>query len=551
MKASLGVGWDDKRKGAALAALAALSLSLFMPSRAGSDASPLVTVIVREVASAGHAAEDAVETLGGEVGRQLSIINGFVAKVPRAMVGSLAHSFGVRSVTLDSQVHLEAQSYNPSSDTGSMSNTNNSLKTSDFWKSGVTGRGIDVAVIDSGVAPVAGLSDAGKVVNGPDLSYESQADNLRYLDSFGHGTHVAGIIAGRDSTVASGKEGQNSSDFVGVAPDARIVNMKVANAVGATDVSQVIAAIDWVVQHRHSDGLNIRVLNLSFGTDSAQSYLVDPLAYAAEVAWRKGIVVVVSAGNRDFGDARLNDPAYDPYVLAVGANDGKGTYEVSDDVVPTWSAHGDGIRNPDLVAPGKSLVSLRVPNSHIDLTHPEGRVADRFFRGSGTSQAAAVVSGAAALLLQQRPELTPDQVKYILTSSASRIPTADPLAQGSGTLNLRNAFRAPTPAYAQAWPTSTGVGSLEAARGSLHVTSVDGSVLTGEQDLMGTAWDGAGWSAASWNETSWQGGNWNGAGWSGAGWSGAGWSGAGWSGAGWSGAGWSGAGWSGASWGGD
>jgi len=186
------------------------------------------------------------------------------------------------------------------------------------WASGLTGSGVDVALIDSGVTPVAGLDDAGKVVNGPDLSFESQNSGTRYLDTFGHGTFMAGIIAGYDGTLSNGSL---SDTYNGVAPNARVISLKVADAHGNTDVSQVIAAIDWVVQHRKDPGMNIRVLNLSFGTPSMQSYLLDPLSYAAEVAWRKGIVVVVSAGNDGTGTGKLLNPAQDPYVLSVGAED--------------------------------------------------------------------------------------------------------------------------------------------------------------------------------------------------------------------------------------
>jgi len=256
-----------------------------------------------------------------------------------------------------------------------------------------------VAVIDSGVVPVNGLTTTGKVLNGIDLSFESQSDELRHLDTYGHGTHMAGIIAGRDDDVSSTVRSGNSRDFIGMAPGARIVNLKVADAEGATDVSQVIAAIDWVVAHRRDDGMNIRVLNLSFGADGVQDYRLDPLAYAVEVAWRKGIVVVVAAGNRGFGTVKLNNPAYNPHVLAVGASASNGTYSTADDTIPRFSSCGNGQRNPDLLAPGKSIVSLRAANSSADADHPEGRVDSRFFRGSGTSQSAAVVSGAAALVI--------------------------------------------------------------------------------------------------------------------------------------------------------
>jgi serine protease AprX len=174
---------------------------------------------------------------------------------------------------------------------------------------------VDVALLDTGVVEVEGLR--GKVVHGPDLSYEADDAALRHKDTYGHGTHLAGIIAGRDSG-AYGVDKGDEDHFLGMAPEARVVSVKLADASGATDVSQVIAGIDWVVQNKNRNGLNIRVLNLSFGTDGVQSYLLDSLTYAVEVAWRKGMVVVVSAGNEGFGSAKLNNPAYDPHVLAGG-----------------------------------------------------------------------------------------------------------------------------------------------------------------------------------------------------------------------------------------
>ena len=138
------------------------------------------------------------------------------------------------------------------------------------------------------MAPVPGLDGEGKLINGADLSFDSQSESSRYLDAYGHGTHMASIIAGNDGT----KHG-----FRGVAPGAHIVNVKVGATDGTVDVSQVIAAIDWTVQHRNDPGLNIRVISLSYGTDSLQDYQIDPLTMAVESAWRNGIVVVVSGGN--------------------------------------------------------------------------------------------------------------------------------------------------------------------------------------------------------------------------------------------------------------
>jgi serine protease AprX len=373
---------------------------------------------------------------------------------------------------------------------------------------------------------------------------------------------MAGIIAGRDSN-ANPRTFRDPDTFAGVAPGSRIVSLKLADASGATDVSQVIAGIDWVVQNRNRNGLNIRVLNLSFGTDGVQDYQLDPLTYAVEQAWHAGIVVVVAAGNGGFGTPKLNNPAYDPYVIAVGGTDSRGTYDVQDDVVPAWSSTGDGIRNPDVVAPGASIVSLRSPGSYLDESYPNARQGERLFRGSGTSQAAAVVSGAAALLLQQRPKATPDQIKALLMGTAQRLPVADPIAQGDGLIDLRAARDSATPQAVQSWPRATGHGSLEAARGSGNL-EYDGTLLEGEYDVRGQAWNPAAWAPAAAARSTWTGGSfhkgaWNGGAWNGTDWfvtgadsqvtwSGRTWSGRTWSSLTWAGRTWSGRTWSGESW---
>jgi serine protease AprX len=337
-----------------------------------------------------------------------------------------------------------------------------------------------------------------------------------------------------------------SPDFLGVAPDARIVNIKVGANDGSVDVSQVIAAIDWVVQHRNDNGLNIRVLNLSFGTDSTQKYNADPLSYAVEQAWNHGIVVVVSAGN-DGNGAEVRNPALNPFVITVGSVDTAGTYGVGDDVLSGFSNCGNA-RHPDLVAPGKSIVSLRTPGATSDVFYPSARVGSRLFRGTGTSQAAAVVSGAAALLIDQRPSLTPNEVKAILTGSARALPGVSSNCQGSGLLDLSGALTMPTPSKAdQGFKASKGNGSLDSARGS-HRLSVEGKTISGEVDIHGQAWNPSAWASAAAQGVSWSGGDWNGVSWSGVSWSGVSWSGVSWSGVSWSGVSWSGVSWSGTSW---
>ncbi len=506
------------------------------------------SVIVRVQPAAAADAIATVQDLGGRVDRRYSTFGGFSATIPAGTEHVLSKVSGVLAVTPNARIRLLSDSfgYDPQTDMGSLYETARIVGAPAMWTRGYTGAGVDVALIDSGVAPVEGLATAGKIVNGPDLSFDSPAENLRYLDTFGHGTHMAGIIAGRDANATAPYTDSNT--FVGIAPDARLLSVKVAAADGSTDVSQVIAAIDWVVQHRKDNGLNVRVLNLSFGTDSTQNYVLDPLAHAAEVAWRNGIVVVASSGNAGASATSLTDPAFDPYLIAVGADDPRGTETPGDDAVADFSSRGNAQRHSDFVAPGKSVISLRVPNSFIDTQAPGGRVGTRFFRGSGTSQAAAVTSGVAALMIQHRPTLTPDQVKAILMSSATALKNSDSTAAGSGLIDAAKARTSPTqPTMTQVFAPSTGTGTLEGSRGSYHVVD-NGVALTGEKDIFGAAFNTAQWAPAAAAGSTWSGGTWNGSTWSGSTWSGSTWSGSTWSGSTWSGSTWSGHTWSGSTW---
>ncbi len=398
--------------------------------------------MVRALPGGQVAAQALVERLGGTVTRSLPIIDGFAATVPDGALATLRSTRSILSVTSDVSGHVMSVDptlgYDAENDLGTLFAVTKLIGAQDAWKKGWTGKGVDVALIDTGVAPVKGLT-SGNVVNGPDLSFDSQRADLRYLDAYGHGTHMASIIAGRD--VAGAPESYESTkNFNGVAPDARIINIKVGASDGAADVSQVIAAIDWVAQHAHDPGLNIRVLNLSFGTDSTQDYHLDPLAYAAQVAWRKGVLVVVAGGNDGTSNVQLANPALDGNLLAVGAEDPMGTYTLSDDTIPAFSNRGTTVRHVDIVAPGVHVLGLRVPNGLVDQAYPSARVGTRFFRGSGTSQSTAVVSGAAALLFQRYPSLTPQQAKMILGYGATWILKGTKVNSGAGILNVPKAM---------------------------------------------------------------------------------------------------------------
>ncbi|MDP3714406.1 MAG: S8 family serine peptidase [Mycobacteriales bacterium] len=455
--------------------------------------------IVRAVPGQLAAVDAEVRRLGGVVTGQVRLVEADVALLPASAVAALRQDRRVASVTPDDVVALLGDDSDDDTEKSEKSEVDTATSLAELRAQvGAPGRragaGIGVALIDSGVARVKGL-DRSRIVQGPDLSFESQSDELRHRDTFGHGTHLAGIAVGRE----------------GIAPGARLVSLKVANAHGAADVSQVLAAVDWVVEHRDDPTYGARVLNLSFGTDATQSYLADPLAFAVEQAWRKGVVVVTSAGNRGAGDGRMTNPATDPFVIAVGAADTRGTVDRADDVLAGFSSTGSTTRAPDLLAPGSRIASLRAPGSTIDRARPEARDG-KAFRGSGTSQAAAVVSGAAAALLAERPELTPDQVKALLVGTATPMP-------GGAMLDLAAALRAPTPSSAlarQAFAPSRGDGSLDAARGTMRLVAPDGSVLRGEQDVIGAPFDAAAHAAASADGTAWVDGTWNGAVWTGA-----------------------------------
>jgi serine protease AprX len=350
------------------------------------------------------------------------------------------------------------------------------------------GRGVDVALVDSGVVPIGSLAEPGRVVYGPDFSSERRDRDLRNLDTFGHGTHLAGLIAGRDPITG----------FAGVAQGARLVSVKIAGANGETNLARVLAALDWIRRNHNRDGYNIRVVNLSLGVPGSD-YRSDVLAWAVEQLWQEGIVVVAAAGNDGASARSLDMPADDPFVIAAGASDTKKTVDPRDDRVADFSSRSR-FRAPDVVAPGTSVVSLRVPGSTLDTEFSGARVDGRFFRGSGTSQAAAVTSGVVARLISARPWLVPDQVKALLVAGAVDLP--DPRsADGSGRIDLRRSLAAPTPdrdAAKQRYEPS--VLDLEKLRRELR----DDDEALGP----GAQWNGRRWSGRRWSGRRWSGVKW-------------------------------------------
>lgn len=467
------------------------------------------TVLVVEADPASTAAENLVLSLGGVVKKQRPDRGGFVARLEPGTLLTVRASAAVTAV-----VRLEHDDVTGTSACDpAESSCYDLLPETQIWQQAIgldqvpgkgRGSGVTVAVLDTGVTPSADLGD--RLLARVDLTDEHDG-----IDRFGHGTHMIGLVAG-DGT-ASLEQHQ------GAATNADIVSVKVAGWDGATDVSTVIAGLHWVVAHK--DEYGIKVLNLSFGTDAVGPADADPLDAALEQAWRAGIVVVVSAGNAGAPVApaatTLTKPGDDPYVITVGAADTAGTATTSDDVVAPFSSRSaaDGAK-PDLLAPGVALVGLRATGSTIDTFRPAARVGADYFRGSGTSQASAVVAGVVARMLSANPALTPDQVKGILLATTDRTLAGRPGA-GAGLVDAMSAVDlatsgGPLPVANAGLVPSTGTGPLDGARGTHLVyadTDGDGvpAVLTGDVDALGNAFTAdqvtSPWSSATWAASPW------------------------------------------------
>jgi serine protease AprX len=349
------------------------------------------------------------------------------------------------------------------------------------------GNGITVAVVDSGINNHIELRAAdGTNRIKAHIDFTGMADPN---DRYGHGTHVAGIIGGNGSSSA----GQR----IGIAPQVNLLSVKVNDYQGMSYMSNVIAALQWIYENKNT--YNIRIVNFSLNSTVAESYNLNPLNAALEILWFNGIVVVVAAGNNGTGTGPVDllPPANDPFVITVGAADSLGTVAMNDDQVAFFSAYGttmDGYAKPDLIAPGRNIVSLLADTSSwIYMYRNLHRLDSYLFRMSGTSMSAPVVSGAVALLLQDEPNLTPDQVKYRLKATANTAWAGyDPAKAGAGYLDV----------YAAVNGTST-----QNANTGLLPSQL---LYSGSQPV---AWNSVSWNSVSWNSVSWNSVSWNSVSW--------------------------------------
>jgi serine protease AprX len=332
-----------------------------------------------------------------------------------------------------------------------------------------SGRGVGVAVIDTGIAgdvpdfqtPKSGSRVIASAVTNPCARDAN--------DQYGHGTHVAGLIAGNSLVYpvthwAFGK-------YMGVAPRANLVSVKVSDDDGNTTVLDVIYGIQFAVDNKAAYG--IRVVNLSLSSTVAESYQTDPLDAAAESAWFSGLVVVAAAGNEGTtNDAVTFSPGNDPWVITAGALDDKGTFTRLDDALAPWSSRGltqDGVAKPEVLAPGVRLVSTLAPGSDFSRLCPECVLDQgRYFRAGGTSMSAAVVSGAAALLLEDHPGWTPAQVKGALMQKLVDVPGAGGVIDVAAALDGTSVFSTTLAPNSLVDPTS---GQIDWSRASFRRAS--------------------------------------------------------------------------------
>jgi serine protease AprX len=425
-------------------------------------------------------------------------VNVVSARVSEQALSTIATARAVLRATTDAQVSAVGGGRNAKDlDKVGSSSTKDSIGIDAINASAVwpltTGAGVVVALMDSGIASHPDLP-SGKVIGRVDLV----DDGAPGLDPAGHGTHLAGVIAADGAT------------FRGVAPSARLVDIRVLDASGSGTLSDVVAGFDWLLKNRA--GLGIRVLNLSFGTTQTSSYHADLLAALAESAWFAGITVVAAGGNDGDDLGTIATPGADPFIITAGSFDDQGTPAEQDDRESAFSSRGptkDGFTKPDVLAPGRRVVSLRAAGSHLTPIQPHGSSQSKkpsnnlYTRMSGTSVSSAMVSGVAALVLSFHSSYTPTKTKGAI------------LALGRGiTGSPTKAVMAPSAVFAVPRTVNS---QLLPSR--LLMTALENSGLLGS----GTTWEGVTWEGVTWESVTWETVTWEGVSWESVSWEGVAW----------------------------
>ncbi len=467
-------------------------------------------------------AAKSVKKQGGSLKQALGIVGAVSARLKGVQILKLTRDNDVDYVVKDQK--LKAQ-FDPALDSAKAGSPGIiEIGAPQAWSQlGITGRGVGVAVVDSGVYAHPDL--AGRIVAAIDFtSVAPTVSNIPLSDLGGHGTHVAGLIAG-DGTRSAGV-------YTGVAPNANIIDVRVIDASGSSNVSIILRGLQWILANRTT--YNIKVVNMSLGATPTGSYKSDLMATAAEILNFAGVNVVVSAGNTGPLAGTITTPATDPYVITVGALDDNATPLLADDLMATFSSRGrtlfDKLAKPDLVAPGRKMVSLRAPGSELDSLFPDRQVtvlgspsAD-YYKLSGTSMAAPVVAGTIALMYERNPTLTPAQVKKRLKSTVTPLAFGTTLDHGAG---LVNAFRAVSSADAGTEFSADRVSDafakdmkkfIQGQRFVWRDLAYNGGVDSGGVTWESVTWENVHWDAVTWENVTWEGFSWEGVTWEGVTW---------------------------------
>ena len=451
-----------------------------------------VRVIIQLTGNDDHVAE-LIAGAGGAVIDELPIIRSVVATAPAAALPQIAALPAVRWVSLDAAMMSskakgsDSPAAEPSLAPATPNTYLDTIGVRPVWSMGIKGRQIGIAIIDSGIDNSS--KDLTSIVS-DDGSFSPNSRTIN--DVYGHGTHIAGIISGNGS--------MSSGYYMGIAPEAILLNLKISDESGLAYESDTVKAMQWVLDHKTE--YNIRVVNLSINSTVEASYHTSPINAAAEILWFNGVVIVASAGNVLPGQTfnPINSaPANDPLIITVGASDEKYSSYRNDDVMAPFSAAGvtlDGFNKPELLAPGMNIISLLSEYSPWAKQYPQRVELDgKYFRLSGTSMAAPMVAGAVALLLQNEPSLTPDQVKYRLTHSSTMLRTDD--GQEYPYLNVYAAIKTE---------------STESANTGLPVSQL---LFSGSDPVT---WGSVNWNSVNWNSVNWNSVNWNSVNWNSVNW---------------------------------
>jgi len=417
---------------------------------------------------------------------RVPIAHGIAAELTASLISFFRTDVNVARIVYDAPVRLTDTPFNPTALATAYPTVVDAVSS---WANAVaplTGRGIGVAVIDSGIT--AHPDVASHVIVSQNFNLNVAGTN----DAYGHGTAVAGIIAG-DGTASGGQ-------YIGIAPQTSLINLRVNDGSGAAPTSAIMNAIMWAIVNKNT--YNIRILNLSLQSSVQESYRTSPIDAAVEYAWLKGIVVVVAAGNNGPNSA-LYAPANDPYVITVGATDDHGTAFTSDDTLASFSSYGvtqDGFSKPDFVAPGRHIITTLAPNSAFALNYPTFMIGTQYIQLSGTSVSAPVVSGVAALYVESNPTVRPGQLKAVLLATVNGLGFA-----GSG---------AGYPDAARAIAYTGLVGNADHGLDPNNYLKVLYMAANGLTVLSVVSWDSVSWDSVSWGSVSWDSVSWDAVSWS-------------------------------------